>query len=101
MVELLPATFQMGSPGNSLNFDEGPRHTVKLEAFSISKREISFAEYDRFARATGRRLPFDECWGRGKRPVINVSWHDAVAYTRWLSKETGHKYRLPSEAQWE
>ena len=101
MVELLPATFQMGSPGNSLNFDEGPRHTVKLEAFSISKREISFAEYDRFARATGRRLPYDESWGRGKRPVINVSWHDAVAYTRWLSKETGHKYRLPSEAQWE
>ena len=101
MVELLPATFQMGSPGNSLNFDEGPRHTVKLEAFSISKREISFAEYDRFARATGRRLPFDESWGRGKRPVINVSWHDAVAYTRWLSKKTGHEYRLPSEAQWE
>lgn len=101
MVELLPATYQMGSPGNSLNFDEGPRHTVKLEAFSISKREITLAEYDRFARATGRRLPFDESWGRGKRPVINVSWHDAVAYTRWLSKETGHKYRLPSEAQWE
>jgi formylglycine-generating enzyme required for sulfatase activity len=101
MVELLPASFQMGSLGNSLNFDEGPRHMVKLKAFSISKREVTFAEYDRFARATGRRLPYDETWGRGKRPVINVSWRDAMAYADWLSKQTGRKYRLPSEAEWE
>ncbi len=100
MIELLSATYQMGS-GNSLNFDEGPRHTVSLPAFSISEREVTFEDYDRFARATGRRLPFDETWGRGKRPVINVSWHDAVAYTRWLSENTGRKYRLPSEAEWE
>ncbi len=100
MIELLPATYQMGS-GNSLNFDEGPRHTVSLPAFSISKREVTFEDFDRFARSTGRRLPFDESWGRGKRPVINVSWHDAVAYTRWLSQKTGQKYRLPSEAEWE
>jgi formylglycine-generating enzyme required for sulfatase activity len=101
MIELDAASFEMGSPGNSLNFDEGPRHTVKLRAFSISKREVTFAEYDRFARATGRRLPYDEGWGHGKHPVINISWHDAVAYTRWLSKQTGKQYRLPSEAQWE
>ncbi|MDH5514907.1 MAG: SUMF1/EgtB/PvdO family nonheme iron enzyme, partial [Gammaproteobacteria bacterium] len=100
MIELLSATYKMGS-GNSLNFDEGPRHTVSLPAFSISEREVTFEDYDRFARATGRRLPFDETWGRGKRPVINVSWHDAVAYTRWLSEKTGRKYRLPSEAEWE
>jgi formylglycine-generating enzyme required for sulfatase activity len=101
MIELDAASFQMGSSGNSLNFDEGPRHTVRLPAFSMSKREITFAEYDRFARATGRRLPYDEGWGRGKRPVINVTWEDAVAYTRWLSAKTGKKYRLPSEAEWE
>lgn len=101
MVELLPAGFQMGSLGNSLNFDEGPRHMVTIKAFSISRREVTFDEYDRFARATGRRLPYDETWGRGKRPVINVSWHDAVAYTDWLSQQTGRKYRLPSEAEWE
>lgn len=100
MIELLSATYQMGS-GNSLNFDEGPRHIVSLPAFSISEREVTFEDFDRFARATGRRLPFDETWGRGKRPVINVSWHDAVAYTRWLSENTGRKYRLPSEAEWE
>lgn len=101
MVELLPASFQMGSIGNSLNFDEGPRHMVTIKAFSISRREVTFDEYDRFARATGRRLPYDETWGRGKRPVINVSWHDAVAYTDWLSQQTGQVYRLPSEAEWE
>jgi formylglycine-generating enzyme required for sulfatase activity len=62
---------------------------------------VTFEEYDRFARATGRRLPHDETWGRGKRPVINVSWHDAQAYAEWLSEQTGHSYRLPSEAEWE
>jgi len=91
----------MGSVGNSMNFDERPKHRVDLSGFSISKTEVTFAEYDRFARATGRRLPHDEGWGRAEQPVINVSWKDAAAYTAWLSKRTGHDYRLPSEAQWE
>jgi formylglycine-generating enzyme required for sulfatase activity len=91
----------MGSPGNSLNFDESPRHNVTLSGFSISKSEVTFAEYDKFARATGRRLPYDESWGRGERPVVNVSWNDAQAYAAWLSKKTGRKYRLPTEAEWE
>lgn len=43
----------------------------------------------------------DEGWGRGRRPVINISWEDSVAYTRWLSEQTGERYRLPSEAEWE
>ena len=62
---------------------------------------MTFAEYDRFSAATGRERPDDEGWGRGWRPVINVSWEDAVAYTQWLSAETGKRYRLPSEAEWE
>jgi formylglycine-generating enzyme required for sulfatase activity/CRP-like cAMP-binding protein/chromosome segregation ATPase len=101
MMELPAATYQMGSLGNSLNYDESPRHKVNLPGFSISKHEVSFAEYDRFARATGRGLPADENWGRGNRPVINVSWNDAVAYTEWLSMQTGKRYRLPTEAEWE
>ncbi len=101
MVELPAGEYLMGSPGNSLNFDEGPRHNVTLPAFSISKNEITFADYDKFARSTGRRMPYDESWGRGDRPVINVSWNDAQAYTSWLSKKTGKHYRLPTEAEWE
>ncbi|MDX2457510.1 MAG: SUMF1/EgtB/PvdO family nonheme iron enzyme [Gammaproteobacteria bacterium] len=101
MVELPVSEYLMGSPGNSLNFDESPRHNVTLPGFSISKREVTFEEYDKFARATGRRLPYDESWGRGERPVINVSWNDAQAYTAWLSTKTGRKYRLPTESEWE
>ena len=48
-----------------------------------------------------RKMPSDEGWGRGRRPVINVSYDDAEAYTRWLSKETGKNYRLPTEVEWE
>jgi formylglycine-generating enzyme required for sulfatase activity/predicted nucleic acid-binding Zn-ribbon protein len=101
MVELPAAEYLMGSPGNSLNFDESPRHNVTLSGFSISKNEVTFADYDKFARASGRRLPYDESWGRGERPVVNVSWNDAQAYAAWLSKKTGRKYRLPTEAEWE
>jgi formylglycine-generating enzyme required for sulfatase activity len=101
MVKLPAAAFMMGSTGNSINFDEGPRHKVNVPQFSISKHEVTFAEYDRFARAAGRRLPYDEDWGRGTRPVVNVNWSDAADYAFWLSKQTGKDYRLPSEAQWE
>jgi formylglycine-generating enzyme required for sulfatase activity len=101
MVELPANGYLMGSPGNSLNYNEGPRHEVTVSGFSISQHEVTFAEYDKFARATGRRLPYDESWGRGARPVINVSWNDARAYAKWLSRKTGKQYRLPTEAEWE
>ena len=62
---------------------------------------MTFEEYDRFTDATGRKRAHDDGWGRGRRPVIMVSGEDAVAYTEWLSDQTGETYRLPSEAEWE
>src|SRR5690625_5839439 len=63
--------------------------------------KITFADYDRYARATNRRLPDDKSWRRDNQPVINVSWYDAQAYVQWLSEQTGARYRLPTEAEWE
>lgn len=101
MVQLRADRFVMGSGSASPNFDERPEHTVQLASYAISQYEVTFDDYDRFARATGRSLPYDEGWGRGRRPVINVSKQSAEAYSRWLSQQTGHSYRLPTEAEWE
>jgi len=70
-----------------------------IKRFAIGRYEVTFAEYDKFAEATEK--PDDQDWGRGNRPVINVSWEDAMAYAEWLSEETGQKYSLPTEAQWQ
>lgn len=101
MVQIPAGSFDMGSTVASANFNERPQHPVKLSAFAIGKHEITFAEYDQFAQATNRKLPADAGWGRGRQPVINISWDDAVAYADWLSAQTGFNYRLPTEAEWE
>jgi Sulfatase-modifying factor enzyme 1 len=62
---------------------------------------VTFAEYDRFCEATRREKPQDRGWGRAERPVIYVSWEDAQAYCEWLSQETGERYQLATEAEWE
>ena len=103
MVSLPGGSFLMGSPDTEAerNDSEGPQHRVSLQPFAISRTAVSFADYDRFVAATRRKLPNDAGWGRGDRPVIHVSWHDAKAYAEWLSDQTGKHYRLPTEAEWE
>jgi formylglycine-generating enzyme required for sulfatase activity/chromosome segregation ATPase len=101
MVELHSDSFQMGSGSASPNFDERPRRDITLKRFALSKYEVTFEQYDRFAEATGRARPRSAGRGRGSRPVTNVSWNDAVAYAEWLSAQTGYRYRLPTEAEWE
>ncbi len=106
MVVVPAGSFTMGAPDSEIknNADERPQHTVRIpQAFAVGKFEVSFAEWDA-CEADGDCLsyePTDEGWGRGRRPVINVSWWDAKRYVDWLSFKTGRKYRLLSEAQWE
>lgn len=101
MLKLPAGDFLMGIKGSQPYQDERPQHQVHLESFSIGKTEVTFDEYDLFAGDTSRPLPEDKGWGRGTRPVINISWDDANDYTKWLTEQTGHQYRLPSEREWE
>jgi formylglycine-generating enzyme required for sulfatase activity len=105
LVEIHAGGFLMGSNPRRIpdaQPDEFPQRRVSIKrSFLMGRYEVTFQEYDLFALATGRELPDDRGWGRGRRPVINVSWKDAVAYAEWLSKQTGKRYRLPTEAEWE
>lgn len=99
MVRIPTGRFFMG---NKDDVTAMPVHAVTInKAIAMSKYEITFDDYDIFAQATQRPLPDDNRWGRGNRPVINVSFADAQAYAQWLSDTTGQKYRLPTEAEWE
>ena len=95
--------FEMGSPASEKGrYDDERQHPARIaKSFAIGKYEVMFFEYDRFATATGRSLPGDEGWGRNRHPVINVAWRDAKEFTGWLTRQTGHRYRLPTETEWE
>lgn len=101
MIWISAGRFRMGDIQATGNADEHPVHWVTLKSFAMGRYEITFAEYDLFAEATGRDKPDDEGWGRDNRPVINISLEDASAYAKWLSEQTNRHYRLPTEAQWE
>jgi formylglycine-generating enzyme required for sulfatase activity len=101
MVVIPAGSFQMGDLSGKGSDYEKPVHKVTLKSFAMSKTEITFAQYDAYAEAAGVAKPKDKGWGRANRPVINVSWNEAVAYAKWLSQQTGKKYRLPTEAEWE
>ncbi len=131
MVLVENGSFWMGDTWADGGISEGPVHNVVLTYdFYIGKYVVTFDEYDAFCEATGRSKPKDEGWGRGSRPVINVTWWDAVEYCNWFSDREGIPrayigegsfkgcfidgsgnetndpsevmgYRLPTEAEWE
>ncbi len=101
MVWVTAGKFRIGDIQGRGDNDERPVHWVPVNRFAMGRYEVTFAAYDHFALATGRKLPKDKGWGRADRPAINVSWNDATAYADWLSQQTGRQYRLPTEAEWE
>ena len=129
MVRVKRGTFLMGNTQDDPEGDnyEKPVHEVTLTYdFWMGKYPVVFAEYDQYCRIMKEEPPSDEGWGRGNRPVIHVSWYDAIGYCNWLSEKEGlakaydkdgnlldgngrttrditkiEGYRLPTEAEWE
>lgn len=107
MVVIPPGSFQMGSAEGEGIDQERPRHPVSIGyRFAVGRYPVTFEEYEVFCAAIGRAVPSDQNRGRNRRPVINVSWHDAQVYLTWLNGELGLsdsplRYRLLSEAEWE
>ncbi len=101
MITVPLGTFRMGGASAIISADEVPRHNVTIRSFAVGVYEVTFAEYNRFAAASGRKKPDNSGWDVKNHPVIDVSWDDALAYTKWLSKQTGKRYRLLSESEWE
>ncbi|MFD1624861.1 SUMF1/EgtB/PvdO family nonheme iron enzyme [Azospirillum griseum] len=104
MVVVPPGNFMMGSPEDERGRSqgEGPQHRVTIgQAFAVGRYAVTFEEWDACVRdgGCGGYRPGDEGWGRGRRPVIHVSWHDAKSYAAWLSRKTGQSYRLLSESE--
>jgi formylglycine-generating enzyme required for sulfatase activity len=101
MIMVPGGRFRMGDIQGNSSSDARPVHEVDLDDFALGRYPVTFEEYDLFCRATDSRRPADNDWGRGRRPVVDVSWQDANSYCDWLSMVTGRPYRLPTEAEWE
>jgi formylglycine-generating enzyme required for sulfatase activity len=104
MVVIPAGQYGFGSPPDEFGspYNEGYVLDVRFaKPFAIGKYEVTFDDWDRCVKAGQCISADDDGMGRGRRPVINVSWHDAVGFTAWLAEKTGKPYRLPSEQEWE
>ncbi len=130
MVVIAAGTFRMGDIQGEGRKNEKPVHEVRItRSFAIGKYEVTVGQFADFVKATGYKTEAEQgdgCWGwsvqwkseqwkknarfnwrspgfsqNDDHPVVCVSWHDAKAYIDWLSRQAGHAYRLPTEAEWE
>jgi formylglycine-generating enzyme required for sulfatase activity len=104
MVVIPAGEFMMGSPETETGRydDEGPRHLVTIaKPFAVSKFAVTFADWDACMSVGGCPFVRDSDFGRGTRPVVNLSWEQAQQYAAWFSKMTGRPYRLLTETEWE
>jgi formylglycine-generating enzyme required for sulfatase activity/class 3 adenylate cyclase len=100
MTAITPGSFEMGS--NDVPYAKPLHRVVISKPFAIGRREVTFDEWDACVGDNACTYhPADRGWGRGDRPVIDVSWNDAKTFIAWLSQKAGQKYRLPTEAEWE
>jgi formylglycine-generating enzyme required for sulfatase activity len=104
-MKVIPAgEFTMGSPPSEQHRGSETQHRVTITyPLGVSKFEITFDEWDACVKdgGCGDYRPDDQGWGRGRRPVVNISWENAKAYVAWLGRKTGKRYRLLSESEWE
>ena len=103
MVAIPAGSFRMGDLSGEGRPSQLPVHTVTVPAFRMGKYEVTFAQWDACVADGGCNgySPDDEDWGRGDRPVINISWDDVQSFIDWLNNKTNGNYRLPTEAEWE
>ena len=94
--------YLLGDHSGRSNHNERPLTPIEISRpFAIGRYEVNFTDWQHYAEATSTAMPDNEGWGlSAQRPVIHVSWHQALAYSQWLSKVTGQRYRLPTEAEW-
>lgn len=101
MVTLPGGTYLMGSPSDEGDAPGLPQHPVDIKAFGMAKNLVTFEQFDAFSKATGRPMVDDGGMNRGSYPAINQTMADVSAFISWLNKNTGRRFRLPSESEWE
>ncbi len=102
LIVVPPGRFLMGDIQGVGEQDEQPVHSVtQKRPFAIGLYEVSIEEFRVFCAATGHKLPTSARQGDDRLPVNSVNWQEANDFVQWLSQQTGQRYRLPSEAEWE